>query len=599
MPPRVQVDSGLGRLRLQPTARPVDSFVRPSEDNSLAQLGDALTKVAPELGNLGDLVTKRKAERDRAAGQQEARELFESGKSWREAINKGLITADKSPWFRQGAEEQMGKLAAETFHSDMTLAFANSEHVDSYEAKDFDSFSQEFMKSWSAENLPQERTQAFNTGFAQVDGYIAGARQDFADRAGENLIKYNRESFGATVFASLRRLTETKGTMEDMVGSVQQSLDLQVAQGLSPRVANQIAAEAVIRMAEVTDNPAYLDLLKKVKAGKQSLYDRPMVGEAVMKAEQNIYERRMQRDRSEKERRNEANRVATNTVMSTAIAGLQKDPSNTDLAPFVAQLKSLDSPESTVAALTNLKRTMAGEKFAGDQGIANELLSNVVTVTDSHDPNYVSRVTAANAVIARRISQDDFNNVMSYINQRDREDNGEGNKVLRDANFTELKSLLKAQFGSELSMPAENRTAMMRAVVEFSNEWLRYREGPGAQGGDVENLKFLHGLIEAKRTKYAGLLGDIKQSFTAKLPIADLNAQPAWKQGAVPSMKRTDWMDISRAYVRGGMSIDSLSNDQIQRMQAAGATPETLSEFIALQLQFNGIQPTKPAAAKR
>lgn len=599
MAPRVQVQSGLGRLRLQPTARPVDSFQQTTEGRDLVQLGDALTQVAPELGNLGDLLTKRKGERDRAAGQQEARELYESGKSWREAISKGLITADKSPWFRQGAEEQMGKLAAENFHSDMTLAFANSEYVDSYEPKDFDKFSHEYMQKWAGENLPEGRSQAFNTGFAQVDDYIAGARQQFAERAGENLIKYNRESFGAAVFSSLRRITEAKGSMADMATSVQQALDLQVAAGLSPRIANNIAAEAVIRMADTTTNPAYLDILKMVKAGKQTLYDRPTVGEAVKKANEDIYSRQMQQVRAEKERKAEANRLATNTVMATAIAKLQADPANANLEPFIEQLRSLDSPESTVSSLANLKRTMAGEKFAGDQGITNELLGNVVTVTDLNDPDYVTRTTAMNALNARRINQDDFNNIMSYITQRDREDSGEGNKILRDPTFTEFRSLLKAQFGSELAMPAENRAAMYRAVGEFTNEWLRYKQGNGSGTGDVENVKFLTGLIEAKRTKYGGLLSDIKASFTQNLPIPDLNAQPAWKQGPLPNFKREDWLSISRDYVRGGMSIDSLSNDQIQRMQAAGATPETLSEFLKLQLQFNGIQPTQPAAAKR
>jgi hypothetical protein len=326
MPSRPAVDSGLGRLRLQPVARPNDYFERSTDGQGLGQLADALTSVSPEVAGLADVISNRNAERDKAAGQQQARELYESGKSWREAIGKGLVTPDKSPWFRYGAEEQMGKLAAENFHSDMTVAFAQSEYADSYDPKDFDKFTQGYMKTWAGENLPDERSQAFNTGFGQVDNYIAGARQEFANRAGENLIAYNRESFGTAVFASLRRITEAKGSMDDMAASVQTALDLQVAQGLNPRIANNVAAEAVIRMAEVTNNPAYLDLLKKIKGGTQSLYDRPTVGANVLKAEQDIYERRMQQDTAARQKRTEENRVATNGVMSTAIAKLQGDP---------------------------------------------------------------------------------------------------------------------------------------------------------------------------------------------------------------------------------------------------------------------------------
>ena len=599
MASRVQVQSGLGRVRLTPAASPVDSYARPADGQQLAQLAEALGQVAPEVLAFGNLVDKRKGEREQAAGQQAARDYFESGKSYREAIASGAITADKSPWFKQGAEEQFGKLAANNFNSDLKVAFAQSEASDSYEPKDFDKFAADFMKTWGAENLPDDRTQAFNTGFANVDSYIAGQRDQFANRAGENLIKYNRDNFGAAVFSDLRRIAETHGTAEDMVTSVQNSLDLQVAAGLSPKVANDIAAEAIIRMAEVTEKPAFLDLLKSIKAGPASLYDRPSVGQAVLQAEKDIYDRRMQRESAETQARRESNRIATNTVMQGAIGAVNANPANANLDPFIAQLRNLDNPESTVASLVNLKRTMAGEKFAGDQGVASELLGYAATVMDETDPNYVSRLTIANALNARRINQQDFNNVLSIIDQREREDNGAAAKTLRDPLFTQFNSLLKQQFGNELTMTGERRLGMFRASTELTNEWLQWRNGEGASASDPQKLEKLTKLVELKRVKFGGMFTDMRNQLTKAIPEVDLGKpapKPAWQTAAVPSVTRQDWLDISAAYVRGGGSIDSLSNDQIQKLSQAGATPTTLSAFIEAQLGFQGIQ---PAAAKR
>jgi hypothetical protein len=602
MPSRPVVESGLGRLRLTPAASPVDSYVKPvsAADSQLGQLASALGTVSPEVAEFGVQMGKRKGERDKAAGEQKARELYESGKSYREAIRDGLITPDQSPWFRQGAEEQMGKLAAENFNSDMIVAFAKSEYAESYEPEDFDKFAQGYMKTWAAENLPDTRTQAFNTGFSSVDGYVAGARESFAKRAGENLIKYNRDSFGASVYKSLARIQSIQGTPADMAAEVQNALDLQVAQGLNPRVANEIAAEAIIRIANETKNPSIMQaVMSQIKAGPTSLYDRPTVGLMVRQAEENIYNRRMQEDTAERMRRQEANRVATDGVLSAAVAAMRSNV-NVDLDPFIAQLQTLGSPESTTASLVNLKRTMAGEKFAGDQGIANELLAYTVTVDDASDANYVTRITAANALNARRINQQDFNNIISLIERREQEDKGTAAKVLRDPLYVMFNQLLKQQFGNEMNMPAENRLGMFRASTELTNEFIHWRDGDGKSANDEQKLAFLKQLVEMKRVKFGGMFQNMKDSFTAKVPEATTTqATPDWQRGPVAGISQRQWLNISHDFVRGGGAVDSLSNDQLILLAKAGAQPETLSEFIRIQLEFNGLltPPKKPAAA--
>lgn len=602
MPSRQVVESGLGRVRLQPVASPTSGYEQPTsaENSDLGQLAAALSQVSPELATFGVQQAQRKGERDEAAGKQEARELYESGKSWREAIKQGLITPDKSPWFRHGAEEQMGHFAAENFASEMTVAFAQSEYVDSHDPKDFDKFAQGFMKTWAAANLPDVRTQAFNTGFATADEKIAGARAQFADRAGENLIKSNRESFGGSVYAALSRITAAHGSMDDMAVEVQRMLDTQIAQGLSPMIANNIVGEAFIRVANETKNPAYMQIMRKIKAGPTSLFDKPAIGQAVLAAEEHIYDRRLQEEHAEQQRATEADRVATDGIMSAATSAIRSNPTNVDLDPFVKQLEQHRNSESNAATLLNLKRTYSGEKFAGDQMVANELLAYAVTVTDEADPNFVSRDTASKALIARRINQQDFNNVISLIERRENEDHGKVAKVLRDPVFVMYTGLLKGQFGSELSMPGENRLGMMRAVSEQTAEYLHWRDNEGKSASDEQKLAFLKNLTEQKRVKFGGMLQDMKDDLTKGVPQADVTSdKPEWKRGPVASISQNDWLQMSFDFIRGGNSADSLSDDQINKLTKAGATPATMIEFITLQLQFNGISVTKPAAATK
>src|SRR5690349_4134216 len=124
---RVQVDSGFGPASLQPAAKPVDTFVQTAEGKSLDQLAQGLAQVAPALGRFSDTLAKRKAEGDYAAGEQKARELTQSAKSFRDAIRSGKITPDQSPWFMAGLHEQFGRLAADRMNFDMMNAVSQDE----------------------------------------------------------------------------------------------------------------------------------------------------------------------------------------------------------------------------------------------------------------------------------------------------------------------------------------------------------------------------------------------------------------------------------------------------------------------------------------
>jgi hypothetical protein len=593
----------LGRVRIQPVATPGSYFEKPGDaaDSQLGQLADALSKVSGEVAAFGIQNLEKRVAKIRP--QESKRPAICTRVACRTAKQSSRARSRpiSPPGFARALRSRWGKQSAERFNSDMIVAFAKSPYAESYDPKDFDKFANEYMTTWAAENLPDTRTQAFNTGFATVGDKIAGARDSFAARAGENLIKYNRDSFGATVYAALNRIQAAHGSDSDMAAEVQHSLDLQVAAGMDPRVANDIAAEAIIRLSGDMKQPLLMQsIMSQVKAGPTSLLDRPTVGLAVKEASEHMYDRRMQEDNAERQRSTEVDRIATDGIMSAATAAIRANPATVDLDPYIKQLEKQRNPESNTAQLLNLKRTYAGEKFAGDQMVANELLSYAVTVTDEADPNFVSRDTAAKALIAKRINQEDFNNVISLIERRENEDHGKVAKVLRDPVFTMYTGLLKSQFGSELTMPGEARLGMMRAVSEQTAEYLHWRDNEGKSASDEQKLAFLKNLTEQKRVKFGGQFKDMKNALTEGMPQADVTSdKPEWQRGPVKDVSQNDWLQISFDYMRGGNSIDSLSNDQINKLMKAGATPETLSEFIKVQLQFNGISVVKPAAATK
>jgi hypothetical protein len=101
---------GTLRARINPVASPVDTFVQTKGGESLSQLAEALKGLAPVVGQFSDVQAKYKNQRDKEAGAQKARELFESGKSYRDAIKQGLIGPQDSPWFQLGAKEQFGRV---------------------------------------------------------------------------------------------------------------------------------------------------------------------------------------------------------------------------------------------------------------------------------------------------------------------------------------------------------------------------------------------------------------------------------------------------------------------------------------------------------
>ena len=169
---RVQVQRDLGRERLRPVAAPVDTFAQPTEGFGLSQLAEGLKDFAPALAQFSDVQAKKKAVKDKQEGEDKARELYESGVSYREAIKSGKITADKSPWFQLGAREQYGHIMAGRFKSDLAQAIGEDEAMQSEtDPAKFDTFVKKFREGWVQGNLGDDvDTTSFSTLKGRTNG---------------------------------------------------------------------------------------------------------------------------------------------------------------------------------------------------------------------------------------------------------------------------------------------------------------------------------------------------------------------------------------------------------------------------------------------
>src|ERR1043166_7835872 len=164
---RLQVDSGIPQPELRPAASPIDTFVHTDAGQQTEQLAQGLAQLSPALGRFSDVLTEKQAQADYEAGSQKARELSQSAKSFKDAIQAGKITPNQSPWFMAGLKEQFGRLAADRMNFEFLTAAAQDENLQTTtNPADFDAFYSKFLGQWQQNNLdPDSRDRFFEKGF--------------------------------------------------------------------------------------------------------------------------------------------------------------------------------------------------------------------------------------------------------------------------------------------------------------------------------------------------------------------------------------------------------------------------------------------------
>jgi hypothetical protein len=249
---RLQVSSGLQPAPLRPQASPVDTFTRPNAGSRLGQLADALSGLAPSVARFSDVVAEQQNAKQQQAGILAAQKAQEEGKTYREAIQQGVIRPDQSPWFRMGAQETFGRVTARKYVGDFLASEEYQTVADSTDPRDFDKAEQAFRKRWSEENVgAQEPDQHYQLAFNnQAEATLFGLRENFAEQSGARLVKLTGEAYHAEVFQTALDAAGQHLSPQETADSIILARERQFAAGHTNRaLLNQLTANAIVSAA--------------------------------------------------------------------------------------------------------------------------------------------------------------------------------------------------------------------------------------------------------------------------------------------------------------------------------------------------------------
>lgn len=577
---RVQADNAIPRARLRPIAAPVDTFVQTNAGTSTAKLADALATVAPRVGRLADVLGKQEDANEKEKGEQMARRIAESGKSFRDAIREGLITPDQSPWFRLGAKEQFGRVTADKFATDLQLAMANDPKLtESVEASDYDAFVQEFRAQWLRDNVGDEKDRDlhFENGFGpRSDAYVTDLRRQFAAQAGQRLVRVvgdqqYQEQHGVIQDGITRGLDMTA-----MAEGLNVTNRRAIATGLNPRVANEMTIRAVADAAMRTRNPALLDVLKQVEGGRGAfLWGTRPAQEAMREALDYIATARQRENAARRADDAERRETEERTVFTEAAGALAQstDPHAVDMAPYIQRLAAQGNTQA-IRELTALQDALAGERFETNPEVLNDTLAAIWSPNGG-----VTMRSLVRLLSNKQLDPRDFAFLESQIRSRDEAATGgdDGKDPNKNVQFRDGTSRLRSLFVNEFgAFDSDKQARAWRAHAEFTRNWLNFwSQGGGAASYEQRNT-WITTEVERLANKYGA-------PNTRPADMRDIPGGPIWRKERVINRSFLHTIELQMR------SPNGLSDYTVRRLQAVGIQhPEDVQEFIRAQRSLIG-----------
>jgi hypothetical protein len=550
MPPRINPDSGLvrdgtafTRERLRPTRQIRNPQVTDAgAGQDLNQIARALSEVAPALGRFSDQLAQEKQQSDTLKGQQLARDLSASGKSYAQAIKEGKISPSESPWFRYGAQEQFGRVSASRFSAALNTAILSGPLKDSTDPADFDKFLGDFRSNWLKENVG-EATRAFNVGFADSDQDIESARKAFAQIAGKNLESKVLDD----AYELQRRTIGNNGTDLDATAkAIKAANDERYA--LNPnsgREINRTTVKAVIDAARKANDPSILQLLDKIPGGPRGskLSDIAEFADQIADADAQIRSERNQRysfEAKQAKQQQSKDVAQTYTDLSAALTEAGANAGSFDIHPFVNRFLALGLGDQT-EKLLKLRDAYAHPSTAPeDENLAIGMMTRA-------DRGELTLDAASDAVTEHLISLATYNKLVSKI-KRSGASGGDGQPL---AVFSERPlslgiASIKNVFGAEFGF--DNREAASRsqlAADEFQANYVAYREGEGADATPEQINAFVQQQRDQLFAKYAGPAiaqgGSIPDLTKIQESVGEGSKAAPAKASAPPGPQPLDW----------------------------------------------------------
>lgn len=583
--PQIQIPS----IQLRPVAAPTGAPVRPPVSTDLQETVRALSGVSEGLGQLSDIMAKQEDTTSQARGSQLASEIFESGKSYREAIQSGQITPAQSPWFQLGFNEQFGRLSATRFGSDLQREISSGALKDETDMGKFDQFVTQYQQNWTKDNVGEDRqNEAFRMGFSrQVDGIIEGARYQFANTAGQNITKQTAEQTYQEAYNVLNLGLTNNDPLDAIAGRINQMADGLKAQGMNMSTANLSIAQAIARVARDRKDARILDLAQNVRAGSGNLSGvRSEVGQLFEESRDYILNSEHQHGQWEQQEREQTRITESRSTVNQAMAQLMQapNPSSVDLSGFEKKLQDLGSYDF-INDLHGVQQSLVELQNPSNADKVRSLMVQIFQHTQSSDPEYLDSIKLSRALQNHQINTQDFGTLLGYLAQRDNMTGASSNGpdfFSETSQFNNAVTRVRSLFASDFDFSEEKAERANRAQAEFIASYLSWRNTPDGQSADASGrnefiTKTLNDLGQRWRSDN-DIINDLPD------PNLDPNQPPVWHTRAVMS-KAAYGALIADIQDGGGLSANNR-----RMLQLRNVTPENIQEFLSTQgrlLQIN------------
>lgn len=515
-------DNGLRPEILNPVAAPTNTFAEPTAGQQLSQLAGALSEVSPGLSRFSDAEFERGQQQQTQAGQNRARDLIESGKTYAQAIKEGLIDLHESPWFRLGAYETFGRVSANKYADDFGVALAKSDVAQSTNPADFDRFEGEFRKQWSAQNLGQQQNPYFQNAFGNgADQRIESARATFAEEAGKRLVSQTGDAYHAE---TIQTITDGIAQGEDM-GTIADQIKLgmqrQIAAGFAPKLINDYTISAVTQAMMSMRRTDLADILTKYLEIKPGAFLGNTQGgqDAIRAAQEHVATVTQREFTREKAQVTFEMRQAEEGIYSALDQRMLNAPDrgNVNIDDLLEQMSTLSrkmvskgidvEAGSKIERLQSIANAWATFGTKDDPNTARDLNIRINTLSPGDD-GYVTQRTIADAFANKQLSQKTYRELVDDLQKRDKEGgvghflNDDGMRLVE----SQIKLLVPQGFDDKGIVKPEYAFALANATAEVNDQYLRWRKegGGGANASPSEINKKVYELTAAASHKFSG-----------------------------------------------------------------------------------------------
>lgn len=467
---------------VRPTATPVDTFSRsaaPIRDTRLAQIAEAFSTIQPGL-------TRFSYELQDEVNQKDLEEGFAKAQTnkaqFKEAVQKGVIPAGASPWFRVGWERQRAQVASSQYDGDLQAAYAASGLAETDDPSKLQGFVSDFTNKWHEAHPENQDNPEFTRVFANE---AAKSQAGLANLHASNRVKKIEadvlQNTDLQLGATLSQSQDLLGSYGDGIGpALGDIVKVQIDNGLSGAAANQLIAGAVIRKAIEDGDVTTLDILNTVPSGSGTVGQIGWVKDAVAQARDQIASRKGQQDRVNHLRSVDERKLQIQGLRAQANAKIFKDP-YADISEEFNLLNALDADEGL--KLESWRTAYLGSLNAQNKVIENdEFKTGMLLKALKGD---LSEDEVVSAVKTRQIDADTAKDLLTNHIPKSKENRSiASDPLLRDIRGMIRMAITKNDSQGEDADILASRAAT--AEVSFLRSMLEYKtKKPDALEGDV------------------------------------------------------------------------------------------------------------------